>query len=557
MTVITSKYRSDTARLFVEDATTNDYYLFVSSVSQTRVENTRESKISFLEKTLFGKKIQDSDIFYMVKNNIWQVGNVYDQYDDAVNLENKKYYVTVYPQDNETGDYRIYKCLFNNYGAQSTNPPNYIETTPDQVYIMPDGYIWKFMYTISISEFDRYNSRGFIPVIVPSSNTYLMEDTTSTVDQIFVENPEENSGYERVFGTIFEIIGGSVNTVTITPSAAGDLSAIENYYSGYTFYVTNTINQSEVYEVETYTFNPATGRGTITLVEGIPNDGVLVNAAAFNLLPRVEIRGDGTGAVAIPDVSDAGSITSITVLNKGSGYTRAIARIPDPFAFDPTTLNSLDERVILRPILSTPGGHGANLVDELSCRHVLLYTEITDADNAIIPTSNTYGSIGIVRNPEFKVFPYPTTFDNRIEVALDANPFFENEFVSQIETANTDSDFFNEERFRARVHSVSGNFAYLAEYSGAFPSDLGSYANNDFSDISLDVTLPLISSLSQLVTINTDNNPVYGDGYDSTYPGFRLSPYIQRTGEVYYMNRFIPIIRTASAKEQYKIVLEF
>jgi hypothetical protein len=174
-----------------------------------------------------------------------------------------------------------------------------------------------------------------------------------------------------------------------------------------------------------------------------------------------------------------------------------------------------------------------------------------------VPTTNVYSSIGVVKNPEFKVFPYPTVFDNRIEIALDTNPFFENETVRQVETANTSSLFFNETRFEAKVHAVSGNFAYIAEYSGAFPSDLGTYANNDFSDISLDVTLPLISPLNQLVTINTDNNPAYGAGYSSTYPGFKLSPYVQRTGEVYYMSQFPPITRTANAREQYKIVLEF
>lgn len=557
MTVITSKYRSDTARRFVEDATFNDYYLFVSSISNTAVLNTKDSEVSFLEKTLFGKKIQTDAIFYMIKNHIWEFGNFYAQYDDSDDISNKKYYATVYPQNNETGDYKIYKCLFNNYGAASTNPPNYSESTPDQIYIMPDGYIWKFMYSLSVNDFDKYNSRGYIPIIEPpTGNTAPI--AARSIDQIFVENHEENSGYETVLGTINEVLRGAQNTITITAAATTPFSAIVNYYTGYTFYVQNTVTQaSKVYEVETYVYNPATGRATITLVEGVPVDGILVDEARFNLLPRIEIRGDGGGAIAIPNISTDGVITSVTVLNKGSGYTRAIARVPDPFAFDPTTLNSLDERVILRPVLSPPGGHGSNLVDELSCRHVLLYTELTEADSEIIPISNTYGSIGIVRNPEFKVFPYPAVFDNRIEIALDSNPFSVNETVTQIETANTASLFFNEIRFEAKVHEVSGNFAYLAEYSGPFPNDLGVYANNDFSDISLDVNLPLISSLNQLVTINTDNSPVYGSGYDATYPGFKLSPYVQRTGEVYYMHRFIPITRTQSAREQYKIVLEF
>lgn len=561
MTVITNKYRSDTARLFVEDVTFNDYYLFASSIANTTVENSNKSKKEFLEKTIFGKKLSSDNVFYMIKNNVWQDGNVYDQYDDAEEdtiFVDRKFYATVYPQNNETGDYRIYKCLFNNYGAASSNPPNYQVSTPDQadqVYIMPDGYVWKYMYTLSVADFDKYNTRGYIPVVEAEANSSISD--SSTVDQIFVTNPEENSGYEKVFGTIFEVARGAVNTVTITPSAAGQLSAIFDYYSGYVFYVTNSNNDSELYEIDTYTFNPATGRATITLNEGTPEDGILVDAAAFNIFPRVEIRGDGTGARAIPNITNEGAITSITVLNSGSGYTAAVAFVPDPFAFDPTTVGSLDSRVSLRPVLSPPGGHGTNIVDELACTRVLAYTEMTTTDNTVVPTLNTYSSIGIVKNPEFKEFPHPEVFDNRIEVALDRNPFSVNETAIQIETANSSSEFFNEIRFEGKVHEVNDNFIYLAEYSGPFPNDQGVVANTDFSDVSLDVTAPLVSAQGEVITINTDNNPAYTGGYDSTYPGFKLSPYVQKSGKVYYMSRFLPITRTETSKEQYKIVLEF
>jgi hypothetical protein len=57
MTIITSKYRTDTTRRFVDDVYSNDYYLFISSVSNTTFSNTNDSKLTFLEKTLFGKKI--------------------------------------------------------------------------------------------------------------------------------------------------------------------------------------------------------------------------------------------------------------------------------------------------------------------------------------------------------------------------------------------------------------------------------------------------------------------------------------------------------------------
>lgn len=566
MTIITSKYRSDMVRLFVDDVTLNDYYLFVSGTSNTSTSNTSDSKTRFLERTIFGKKITREEVFFMVRNYPWEPDTVYDQYDDTVDLSGKKYYTIVYPGNNETGDYRVYKCLFNNYGAPSENPPNYNETTPDQVYIMPDGYVWKFLFAISETDFDKYNTRGYIPL--PNANTVVSSET-SNIDQIFVTNPTENRGYEKVDGVITSVVGDSI----VISAAASELSAIENYYARYSLYVTNEITKvSQVYEIDTYVYNPSLGTAVIRLVEDFLPDGVIVNPevvpgvptpvfAKFSLVPRIEIRGDGTGAVAIPNISD-GSIVGVTVLNKGSGYTRAVATVPDPYAFDPTTLNSLDARVSLRPILSPKGGHGSNLVDELSCRHVLTYVGITTTDNNIIPTTNDFTSVGLVRNPEFKTLEYPDTFDNRIELALDSHSLSVNETITQIETSNTASDFYNEVRFSGKVHEIANNnIVYISEYMGAYPNDVDDtgalYANTDFSDISLRLDLPLLSSQNQVIQINTDNNPAYPPGYDFNYPGFKLSPYVQRSGEVYYMHRFFPITRTDESREQFKLILEF
>jgi hypothetical protein len=555
-TVVTSNYRSDLVRLFVDDVSMNNYYLFVSSTANTTVSNTRNSRNDFLEKTLFGKVIDTDEVFFMIRNYPWLSNSVYDQYDDILDLSGKRYYAVVYPENNQTGDYRTYKCLFNNYGSESINPPNYSDSTPDQIYAMPDGYVWKFMYSLSELEFEKYNTRGYIPIPnnanTGSSNTAITD--LSSIDQIFVTNLT-NRGYEKLQGSISEIntVTGEIAITGLTPS---NPSAIENYYAGYTFYVTANTD-SQTYEVSTYSFNSSTKTVIVELKEGTPNDGVLVEGSTILMVPRIEIRGDGSGANVILNVLSDGNIRSTRVINKGSGYTNAVATVPDPFAFDPLASNSINERILLRPILSPPGGHGSNLVDELSCRHALVYVDVSDFDNSIIPTTNDFASIGLVRNPEFKSFPSPTIFDNRIELALDSHNLSANETVTQIETSDTTSDFYNEVRFSAKVHEVSNNFVYLCEYMGPFPNDVGTFANTDFSDISLKIDLPLLSSQSEVLVINTDNNPAYPAGYDIDYPGFNLSPYVQRSGEVYYMSSFLPITRTEESSERFKILLEF
>jgi hypothetical protein len=557
-TVVTSSYRSDLTRLFVEDVFINDYYLFVSSTANTTVANTNNSKRDFLEKTLYGKKIDPDFVFYMIRNYPWEINTVYTQYDDTEDLAGKRYYVVVYPENNQTGDYRIYKCLFNNYGARSVSPPPYDANRPNQIYQTADGYIWKYMYELSVLEFERYNTLGYIPIIedVSANNVPETSETTSTIDQVFVTNQEQNRGYESVSGAIFQVLRGDQNQITFT-AAPGALSEIDNYYSGYTFYVTNFNNVSQLYEVDTYEYDAANKRGIVTLLEGTPTDGVLINSANYRMVPKVRILGDGSGARGLANVSSEGVITNITMIDRGSDYTSAIAEVVDPYAFDPASLSSLDERALLRPVLSPKGGHASNLIDELGCKHSLVFIGINEFDNAVIPTSNEFASIGIVKNPEFKVFPSPDVFDNRIELALDSHNLVVNEIVTQIETSDTSSDFYNRTRFSGKVHSTSNNFVYLCEYMGPYPNDTLEYANTDFSDVSLKITLPILSSQNEILVINTDNDPVYPEDYDIDYPGFNLSPYVQRSGEVIYMNRFSSVSRTSSSNEQFKILLEF
>lgn len=559
MTIITSKYRSDTARLFMDDIIQNDYYLFISSTENTRVLNTHFSKNEFLEKTLFGKRIDQEEIFFMVKNNPWQINTIYTQYDDREDLSGKKYYAVVYPENNETDDYKVYKCLFNNYGSQSISPPNYSITQPDQIYQLADGYIWKFLYSISVLDFEKYNAMGYIP-LPQSSNNAIIEETSS-IDQIFVENANENRGYETVVGTIEQVDTFTVNTGTdlapiietfvgnITIAApSGAFNQIAEYYAGYSIYITNSNDVSELYTIDSYSYNNITGNAVIRLRGSVNLDPALIGESTYQIIPRIEIRGDGIGARAIPIVSETGNITTVRVLNRGSGYTNATAVIPDPFGFDPSSLNSLDERVTLRPILSPIGGHGSNLADELGSKSILLYVTFNEFDNEIIPASNSFASVGIVKNPTFKSLTPPPVFDNRIQLELEEHSLSINETITQIETDPAES-IFNELRFSGKVHEIVNNNIFVSEYMGPYPNTQTAVSNTEISsDVSLKIDLPLFSSQNQILIINTNNE---------NYAGFTLSPYVQRTGEVYYMNRFFPITRTEDSREQFKIIFEF
>lgn len=520
MTIITSKYRTRNADFFVQDVALQDYYVFVSSTGISGSINSDTSVNEFLEKTLFGKKVNTSDVFYMIDSNRWQYGTIYDQYDDAVDLSTKTFYTVVYPSDNSTGDYRVFKCIFNNYGEPSYNAPNYEAEIIDQIYRMGDGYVWKYMFAITPQQFQKYSALSYAPIIGSASASPVVG---KTIDHIEVTNYQINKGYEVKNGIIEEVLTNDI----VIYSSAGNLSEISNYYSGQSFYVTNPDNTSRLYTIDQYSFNTSNLRATIRLLD---KDGFIQENFTFKIFPRIEITGDGSGAVAIPDINSLGTIEKILMLDNGSGYTKASARVVTPlYGFDPLIVNSLDVEAILRPILSPEGGHATNFKDELKSKRVLVYTVLTDADNLSIPSSNKYTKIGLVKNPEFVSNTSPSIFDNRIELELNSSILFDDEIVTQVSGSNV--------TFRAQVHEASGNTAFLCNYHGPYQN----YNNDGFFDIPLDPTKSIVSSQNQFISINNVVRP----------------PYIQKTGEVYYLTSFPPITRTSTSNEEYKIVLEF
>ena len=660
MEILTNNFNSDINKMFVTDTVANqDYYMFVSKIGSFTPVDSAVSQNEFLENTLFGKKIHNDDINYMIKYYPWQRGTVYIQYDDTIDLDGLKFYSVVGPNDNDTGDYRVFKCLANGNGASAESPPTWDAANVTQIYETADGYVWKYMYRLTTLQFEGYNALGYIP-IDPSANANPAEVQGGGVSEVVVNNPLDNQGYEEKIAVLDVIIGRSGQTqgdnrLILDPTTL-DWAEGASYYVGQYCYITNPSSSvTNLFKVLSYTFNTTSGnaeirvgseltnpsRGNITgitaanpvvvtsvghgLVDGQPirfgdvggmtelnyvtgnpyyvktvdldsfevyttgvmnQDGVTwatsnnsngLNGSAFTawtaggtynadkdllvagvltnatvkIFPRLDIIGDGVGAIAIPNVI-GGRIKSATILNRGSGYNNSIATVVKP---SQGFLDVVDITATLRVILEPSGGHAYNLLEEFRCKHFSFYAYITASDNTHLGGVNTYGSIGIVRSPSFRDGPLastpgpnwrstsalglkPEVFDNRIAIVT-------NDHVSL--TANstiTQIDVDNNVTFKAQVHEIdaTSNTVYLAEYMGPYPNRKvvgnGDTSFNPDSDIT--------SDSGQKIAIN---NPVASN---VTY-----SDYIQRTGEVYFMEDFFPLARTELSREEFKFVLEF
>lgn len=549
MSIITSSYRTYNARNFYDDlnanTSVNEYYIFSSSTDIVAGTNSEYSKNEFLEKTLFGKKIKPANVFFLIDNYKWILGTVYDQYDDKADLSDAKFYAIVYPTDNTTGDYRVYKCLFNNYGAPATEPPNYTEVDNDQIYRTSDGYVWKYMYVITPTEFEKYRTLSYLPVIGENNGDPVLDK--SGINSIFVENVETNKGYEIRNG-IIELVTGAGEILISSPNR--DLSEISNFYLDQNLYVISLTNVGTLFTIESYSYDLVNAKGIIKIKENIDllaQDSPIQKEYSFQIFPRIEILGDGTGAVAKPNFplnNISGTITGIEILNPGEGYTNATARVISPVSgFDTLAAGSLDVEAILRPILSPRGGHGSNFAEELKSKRVLIYNTFSETENLVIPAINTYTKVGIVKNPEFTSNTSPDIFDNRLYLSLNSSTLVQDEIVTQ---SNSQSVI----TFSAQVHEVLQDGVKLCNYHGPYKNyPVTTETEEGYSDIPINLKSTIISSQGQNLVINKDE--ISGD-YIVTRPS-----YVQKTGEVYYLTTFSPITRTSSSNEEYKIVLEF
>lgn len=547
--ILSNSFKTDVTRLFIDDLVNNDYWLFVSGIDGFTPSDSVKSKRGFLERTLFAKKVIESDIHFMIKYYPWQVGQSYVEYDDEADLTGQRFYAVVGPNDNDTGDYRVYKCLNNNNGAIANTPPNYDVTNSNQIYSTADGYVWKFMYSISSLEFDAYNAIGYIPITPTPTPNNPVPTTQSTVSDVVVTNPDDNFGYTVERGA-FALSPFQSGVIIVEPST--EYSPIRNYYTGQYLYSTNPNDGvSRLWVITYYDYNVNTGNAEIRvgteLITGAvsPDISGAASNANFQIFPRIDVIGDGSGAVAIPRITN-NRIQTLTVLKEGSDYTNATALVVDPaYSFDPEDTTTTDIRAEIRPRLSPAGGHGFNLIDEFRCKHFSLYAYITAEDNTMIGDVNTYGGVGIVRTPSFDTGYSENIVDNRIAVVTDDyDKITANGTIIQVNSSN-------ETTFSGKIHEIdaTSNTVYIAEYLGPYTNNTDTGAalhTNNIADTPLDLTLSFRNETGQTIEIN---NPVEDN--------VTLSKYMQRTGEVYFMENFFPLARTDLSREEFKFVLEF
>jgi hypothetical protein len=358
----------------------------------TPVETDKNKQRELWREAIGAKKITTGDVSHVVPRYNWTSGTVYAQYRDSdTNLYTRPFYVI-------TDENNVYKCLSNNKGVASTIKPADFSTLP---FTLSDGYTWKFMYTISLGEADKFLTVSHMPV-----KTISVTDGSVEGDrQLSVQNAAVNSSIEIIetvaSGTGYHQVSNGVVTsatsTTIRLSAAGDNppSSVDNFYNGSSIYITSGTGSGQIRRVIDY----AGSTKTFTVNSAF---STIANTDSRCIVsPTVTIRGDGQGALAYSEVNTLGQIANVDIISVGSQYSEADIII---------SANSIHGAgATANAIISPIGGHGKDPVRELGGDRVLLNVQfegslgVSANGSGYIPANTDFRSISILKDPILKV----------------------------------------------------------------------------------------------------------------------------------------------------------
>ena len=340
--IITDQLRILNAKNFVAGvaSTANSYYSFVGLPNPTDYDSdwdtTPPSPVdnfnqedNFWDTMIALKKINKSDVRQVVRKETWTSGITYDMYrnnisvtdvskpSDAVSLYDANYYVM-------NSDYRVYECLQNGTspdnpsGRPSLDEPTFTDLEPRAAGTSGDGYIWKFLYTISPSDIVKFDSTDYLPV--------PQDWATNTNDKSVRDNASSGGQIKIVTITHRGVGVGTANKVYTQVPIKGDGSGAEA--------TVTTNNDAKVSDVTVSTGGSGYTFGTLDLaakgIEGttdpafnviIPPQGghgadIYRELGAYNVLLYSRIENDTDN----PDFVTGNQIARVGVVESPKAY---------------------------------------------------------------------------------------------------------------------------------------------------------------------------------------------------------------------------------------------
>ena len=424
--IVTSNFRVINAENFKEDVADAATSVYVgigksdvwSLTTSDTTDTTPTTPVDALDtlgeayQNMIGMKlIGSADISHVVPRYTWASDTSYHAWDsDDGSIFDKKFYIV-------TNEFKVYKCIKAG-GSVSTVQPTQTLTDPTAE---SDGYIWKYMYTISVADAEKFLTTSYMPVKTVSLDFVsdsVAEETLSEADYAQYLNQKASkesptaAGIERI-----DVIAGGTYSSTPTVSISGDgtlataTAVMSGSGSNQTVDSINITNKGTNYTVADITFGAgdASARAVISpeLGHGVQP---IKELGAFFIGLNTQLTGTEGGDLTVGnDFRQVTLIRNPKLYGPGAVATAATLKALRYMDFQPTT--TVTDYLVDELIVGQTSGAQAYIVEiDAATGYVYYhqndktgYTSFTGGENVVGQTSSVNGALEAANslgNPE-------------------------------------------------------------------------------------------------------------------------------------------------------------
>jgi len=298
-----------------------------------------------------------------------------------------------------TDDHHIFVCLENGGGRKSTVKPVWTDDYTNVLdYRDLDGYVWKYMGSVSSANAAKFLTDSWIPVRtlgnIPNDSSFQWQVEFNAkpgqVLSFIIDNP--GSGYTKIHKGKFTNASNVNNNGTATLTALPDgtpPSDVEGYYVGAQIHIVAGADEGKAYDIVAY--NTSNGKRELTVNGPWAVDDL---TSEYTITPKIAIQSDSNPAIKILPIVQDGKLKSIKILERGLNASFVNATV---VANSAQAVGGIQAKV--RAVLSPAEGLGKDIEKDLGAHYVMLSAKLAYQEGSgDFPIDNDYRQIGIIRD---------------------------------------------------------------------------------------------------------------------------------------------------------------
>lgn len=218
---------------------------------------------------------------------------------------------------------QVFKCLFNNFGAESTVQPEISldGNLPQNLFIQTsDGYKWKYMYTIPSGLKEKFFTKDWMPVV--KDNVVSDSAVNGRIDVVTILNGGSgySAGLSQSSADILDVVGDGVGAKITAQVTNGVITGINifNVGSGYTRATVSVNDPNKL---------PATTEASIKIEIG-PQNGhgfdPFYELGAGTVMISVDLESDENGTIPTESGAEKFDFRKIALLKNPLNHNNEV-----------------------------------------------------------------------------------------------------------------------------------------------------------------------------------------------------------------------------------------